>query len=174
MRSLTPEVFAFDHNYITRADGKLKMRDNAIIGEDVLQTETASPTSQKLTVNGKAQKTEIYNINGSNYFKLRDMAALLNGTGSQFSVDFDSARNAIAVTTGAAYTPVGGELGDTKQQSVSAVKSHQSVWVNGRYADLTAYNIGGSNFFKLRDLGTVLGFEVDYDSATATMLVRSR
>lgn len=171
---ITPEALSLDHKYITRADRKLKMRDNAIIGEDTPQTETASPTSQKLTVNGKAQQAEIYNINGSNYFKLRDVAALLNGTGSQFSVDFDSARNAIAVKTGASYTPVGGELGDAKQRSTTAVKSRQSVWVNGRFAELSAYNIEGSNFFKLRDLGTALGFDVDYDTATATILVRSR
>ena len=171
---ITPEALALDHKYIDRANGKLKMRDGAVTGEDTPQTESASPTAQKLTVNGKAQETEIYNINGSNYFKLRDMAALLSGTGSQFSVDFDSARNAIVVNTGAAYAPVGGELGGAKEQAVSAVKSHQSVWIDGKYADLTAYNIGGSNFFKLRDLGAALGFDVDYDGATATMLVESR
>ena len=131
-------------------------------------------TTQKLTVDGVAKNTEIYNIDGANYFKLRDMAALLNGTGSQFSVDYDAARSTIVVKTGAAYSPVGGELATGTDKSSTAVASTQNIEINGSKADLAAYNIGGNNFFKLRDLGTALGFDVDYDTATATMLVKSR
>lgn len=132
------------------------------------------PTSQKLTVNGVAKNTEIYNIDGSNYFKLRDMAALLNGTGSQFSVKYDAARNTIVVKTGEAYTPVGGELATGTDKSASAVASAQSIEINGAKVELTAFNIGGNNFFKLRELGAALGFDVDYDNATATMIVKSK
>ena len=141
-------------------------------------TPSANPvvalTNQKLTVNGEAKNTEIYNIDGSNYFKLRDMAALLSGTGSQFSVDYDAARSTIVVKTGAAYTAIGGELATGTDKSASAVASAQSIEIDGKKADLSAYNIGGNNFFKLRDLGTALGFDVDYDSATATMIVKSK
>ena len=38
-------------------------------------------SAQKLSVDGKAVDCERYNIDGSNYFKLRDLAFLLNGTG---------------------------------------------------------------------------------------------
>ena len=132
------------------------------------------PTSQKLTVDGAAKNTEIYNIDGSNYFKLRDIAALLTGTGSQFSVDFDAARSTIVVKTGKAYSFAGGELVTGTDKSASAVASAQSIEINGKKVDLTAYNIGGNNFFKLRDLGTALNFDVDYDSAAATMIVKSK
>ena len=131
-------------------------------------------TSQKLTVDGAAKDTEIYNIDGSNYFKLRDMAALLGGTGSQFSVEYDAARQTIVVRTGAAYAPVGGELSVGQDKSATAVPSAQSIEINGTTASLTAYNIGGNNYFKLRELGTALNFGVDYDAATATMLVTSK
>ena len=132
------------------------------------------PSSQKLSVDGVEQSTEIYNINGSNYFKLRDMAALLDGTGSRFSVSYDDAAKRISVTTGEAYTAVGGELSTGTDKSDSTVMSSQSIQVNGEVMDLTAYNIGGNNFFKLRELGEALGFDVDYDEATRTMLVTSR
>ena len=36
-----------------------------------------------------------------------------------------------------------------------------------------AFNIGGNNYFMLRDLGEALGFEVDYDAATRTMIMNS-
>lgn len=131
-------------------------------------------TGQKLSVDGAAKNTEIYNIDGSNYFKLRDMAALLNGTGSQFSVVYDAARKTIVVVTGAAYTADGSELKTGTDKSASAVRSAQSIEINGEKAALSAYNIGGNNFFQLRELGKKLNFGVDYDNETKTMLVISR
>ncbi len=135
------------------------------------------PTQQALKVNGTAKETEIYNINGSNYFKLRDMAALLSGTAAQFSVDFKD--GAIIVKTGEAYTAVGGELtipeaAQTSEKAAGAVKSSQSLQINGEAAFLAPYNIGGNNFFALRDLGAALGFGVDYDKDTNTMLVTTK
>ncbi len=131
-------------------------------------------TAQNLTVNGIAKNTEIYNIDGSNYFKLRDMAALLSGTSSQFSVDWDAASSTIVIKTGTAYTSVGGELSIGEDKSASAVQSAQKVTVDGRIVELVAYNIGGNNFFKLRDLGNTLGFGVDWNGATSTMVVKSK
>ena len=115
-----------------------------------------------------------YNINGSNYFKLRDVAALLNGTGSQFALEYDAAAREIVLTTGEAYTPDGSELTAGEDQSATAVRSSQSLTIDGESASLTAFNIGGNNYFMLRDLGEALGFEVDYDAATRTMIINSK
>ncbi|MGN1001447.1 MAG: hypothetical protein ACI4PC_01630 [Oscillospiraceae bacterium] len=136
------------------------------------------PTLQSLTVDGEAvEGAEIYNINGSNYFKLRDIAILLNGTEAQFSVDYDEATNTMIVNTGKAYTAIGGELASGTDKSASTVKSSQALVIDGKTinmsAAMSAYNIGGNNFFKLRDLGTALGFTVDYDEATNTMVITS-
>ena len=133
------------------------------------------PTNQALTVNGEAVTgAQVYNINGSNYFKLRDVAALLNGTGSQFALEYDAAAREIVLTTGEAYTPDGSELTAGEDQSATAVRSNQSLTIDGESASLTAYNIGGNNYFMLRDLGEALGFEVDYDAAARTMIINSK
>ena len=57
-------------------------------------------STQNLKVNGENVDCEKYNIDGRNYFKLRDLAALLDGTASQFDVDYDTATNTMIVTTG--------------------------------------------------------------------------
>ena len=132
------------------------------------------PTTQNLTVDGEKKETEIYNINGNNYFKLRDVAMLLNNTGVQFSITYDAASQTILITTGKAYTPQGGELQTGQDRSASCVKSAQALVINGQPVELTAYNLGGNNFFQLRELGSALGFGVDYDDATRTILVTSR
>ena len=169
---ITPEVFALDHKYYDRY--RVRYSEGVLIGEESPDTFRISRSSQKLNVGGVERSAEVYNINGSNYFKLRDIAVLLSGTGSQFGVSYDSAHKTISVTTGMPYFPTGGELAAGQDNSSAAVRSAQQLFINGRPYKLIAYNIGGNNFFKLRDLGAALGFHVGYDSATATMLVRSR
>lgn len=130
---------------------------------------------QKLQVDGILVECEKYNINDANYFKLRDLAYILNGTGSQFSVEWNAAENKVEIVTGRAYLPVGGELQVTGDHSETAVKSPQTIVLNGKeVSSLSVYNIHDNNYFKLRDLGEALGFTVDYDEKTWTMLVTSR
>lgn len=133
----------------------------------------ASP--QNLSVDGVDADCDKYNIDGSNYFKLRDLAQLLSKTDSRFSVSFDEQSNAVTVVSGKEYTPVGGELARGRDQPKTAVVSKQSVLIDGKAADgLSVYNIGGNNYFKLRDLGDALGFTVDYDADSNTAIVLSK
>ena len=144
---------------------------SGVVAVTVVGKPTVQLTTQALKVYGETTDTEIYNISGYNYFKLRDIAALLNGTGAQFSVSFDEESRSVSITTGAAYEAVGGELELGEDKSATCVLSNWSIEVNGEKKDVVAYNLGGNNFFKLRDLGAALGFGVDYDEATRTMLV---
>ena len=108
-------------------------------------------STQLLTVDGKPIDCERYNIDGYNYFKLRDLAWVLNGTGSQFDVDYDAAAGTMIVTTGYPYThPNGTELKLGADMSATAVPSPQSIRIDGKArSDLSAFNIGNSNYFKL-------------------------
>ena len=127
---------------------------------------------QNLTVNGVSQDVEKYNIDGYNYFKLRDIAYLLNGTPAQFSVEWDAAANAARIVSGQPYTANGSELVIGADRSATAVRSPQTIVIDGEVrSDLAAFNLAGNNFFKLRDLSEALGFQVDYDAATNTAVV---
>ena len=44
-------------------------------------------------------------------------------------------------------------------------------YLDGTQIALHSYNIGGSNFFRLRDLGRVLDFGVGYDAETGTVSI---
>ncbi len=137
---------------------------------------SAQLSAQNLSVNGNTVQCEKYNIDGSNYFKLRDLAQLLNGTGSQFDVGWDAAAGVVSITTNHAYTtPNGTELVVGEDQSATAQVSAQTIMIDGVVrTDLTVYNIGGSNFFKLREMGEALGFDVDYNGDTNTAIVISK
>jgi|GEM_PF-2947265 len=133
--------------------------------------QSAVATGQSVSFNGQAVALEVYNIDGSNYFKLRDIAALVNGSADQFSVSFDLAAREMIAVTGEAYTPVGGELATGEDKSATCVVSPWKLKVDGAYKSAYVYNIGGNNFFKLRDLGSIFGFSVAYDEAARTMLI---
>ena len=130
---------------------------------------------QKLTVDGQNVACEKYNIDGYNYFKLRDLACLLDGTGSMFSVHYDDARGAMIVETGERYTRQNGDLELGEDKSWTAGVSTQKLFIDGvQREDLSAFNIGGYNYFKLQELGPILGFDVSYDKPSNTAQIFSR
>ncbi len=133
-------------------------------------------SGQSLRLDGKPVVCQKYNIDGRNYFMLRDLALLLNGTGSRFSVNWDGAKRCVSIVSGEEYIPDGSELDlSLGDQSASAAPSTQTIVVNGEErSDLTVYNIGGHNYFQLRELGAVLGFFVDYHKPSNTAIIISR
>ncbi len=123
---------------------------------------TANPTNDKLTVNGVLADPTVYKIGGSNYFKIRDVAAVLNGTGKQFAVGYSGGK--VTVTSGQPYDATGKELAGAPSESKTASRSNDSIVIDGTEASLTVYKIGGSNYFKLRDLGKALNFYVGWEA----------
>lgn len=126
---------------------------------------------QTVTYNGEQVEMDVYNIDGYNYFKLRDVAALVSESTKRFEVGFSAEEFTVNCTTNKAYTAVGGEMAKGEDQSANCVASRWLMIVDGDIVDCDIYNIGGNNFFKLRDLGAALGFEVGYDEATNTALI---
>ncbi len=124
----------------------------------------ALPSASAIRIAGRDVQLEAYEIGGSNYVKLRDAALLMQQSGKGFSVGWDAATQTVAIRTGQAYTPVGGEMA-VQQTSVSprAVFSSDTVLWDGREMVLCAYEIGGSNFFRLRDLMALLDVAVGWD-----------
>lgn len=132
---------------------------------------TATPTASTVLLNGQNVAFDAYVINGNNYFKLRDLAYALSGTGKQFEVSWDGAANAIAMTSGQPYTPVGGELASKGTGAQTPVPNKSKVYLDGTEISLTAYTIQGNNYFKLRDLGAALDFCVEWDGANNTVVI---
>ena len=130
-------------------------------------------STQHVTVNGMEQRIEHYNIDGYNYFKLRDLACVLIGTANGFGIAYDDAARRIDLYPGEAYTPLPTDLQPGEDRSDTATLSTQILYIGGERVVLQAYNIGGFNFFKLRDLAPYLGFRVDYDENTRTAMIET-
>lgn len=139
-----------------------------------LTNPTAHVSRHKVTLNGAKADLAAYTINGSNYFKLRDLAKALKGLDSEFEVKWNAAQQRIDLTSRTAYTPVGGEQTALPAGNKAASLTNASVYLDGKPLSLTAYSISGNNYFKLRDLGDALGFSVDWDNATSTVTISAQ
>jgi hypothetical protein len=155
-----------------RKDGKVGVIRNVSTGKEVPKTVTATPTSSKVIVNGANITFEAYAIQGNNYFKLRDLAMAVKGTSKQFEVTWDGARNAINLVSKKSYTIAGGELAVSENPSAkTAAASTSKIFVDGSEAVLTAYTIGGNNYFKLRDVLKVFNIGVCWDGTRNTISI---
>ena len=132
---------------------------------------TAQPTSSRVLINGKDIAFNAYNISGSNYFMLRDLAFTLSGTAKQFSVGWDGSKNAITLTSGRPYTSVGGEMTGKGTGSKPATPTSSKIYLDGKEVSFTAFNIEGNNYFKLRDIGQAFDFGIGWDAASNTISV---
>ena len=52
-----------------------------------------------------------------------------------------------------------------------ANSSNQKFYLNNQRVSLTVYEIGGSNYVKLRDIGEAVDFGITYDAATNTVTI---
>jgi len=135
----------------------------------VTENINATPTASTVLVNGKAVEFEAYNINGYNYFKLRDLAQAVNNTEKNFEVTWDGAKNAINLISNKSYTPIGGELAKGDGKTKVATPTASKIYKDGEEISLTAYNINGYNYFKLRDIAKIFDIGVTWDGATNTI-----
>lgn len=139
--------------------------------KEKVETKEVKASSQKVKLNGKDVVIYGYIIDNYNYFKLRDVAAVLKDTEAKFGVEYKD--EVATLTKGADY-----KVADTDQKEVKKVSkgilTNDKVMVGDKALTATAYKIDNSNYYKLRDLGEALGFGVDFDKATNTVLLTSK
>ena len=106
-----------------------------------------------------------YNIADNNYFKLRDIGTLVG-----FGVEWNGEMQTVEIST-ARTTPSTEGISDTAASGAVAKISDQKITVDGVQVNMTAYQIDGNNYVKLRDIGKQVNFGVGYDNATASVRI---
>jgi len=161
--------------------GEVTAQSAAIDEPEQVQTEqqqtaaeevNAQLSRQTITVNGRALDVKAYNIDGHNYVMLRDLAAMLAGTPAKFTVGFDERENKVTIEKGVDYD--GALSSDPRDLSRSAMRSRQVVCCDGNVLEgLNVFNIGGNNFFSLRELAEFIGYGITYDEASDTAIIKA-
>lgn len=119
----------------------------------------AIPSACKFYINSKSVNITSYLIDDTNYIKLRDFAAILDGTQAEFAIDF--ANNKITITKNSQYNFIGSELSGKADVAVKQAKKSTGILEN-----FTSYNIENNNYISIRELCDAFGVQIAYDVNT--------
>ncbi len=133
----------------------------------------AQPSTQTVTVNGEETEFQMYALvdeegNATNYISLRQLASAISGTKAQFDVGWSGSINLVK---GVPYTPNGNE-NDLPFEGVQPyVANLPTLKLDGKKGTADSITLtddagGGYTYFKLRDLGKLLGFAVGWSAET--------
>ena len=157
-------------------------------------------TTQAVTVNGEKVDFEGFNIEGFNYFKLEDVAAAVDKNvtfdGKTFTIEEAPAEETTAPTTTApteettattaptttapteetTATTAPTEATEATAETTEEAPAEEEAAVEEGTEETTdveysSIEVEGVEYFKLRDLADIIGFGVDYDAATSTVVI---
>jgi len=129
----------------------------------------AIPASRDMVVGGEVVTLPFYHIGSESFFRLRDIAYVLNGTDARFIVGWDGEINAVFIVGGQPYITRGDELAPLNAYILSDVSESADIFVDGKKADFTAYLIDGSHFVMLEQIST-MGFNWYVDQHDAFVI----
>ncbi len=129
------------------------------------------PIASNVLINNKKVLFDAYTIDGSNYFKLRDLAFSLRDTEKKFDVVWDSIKETISLVSNTPYTIIGGEMIGQNGEHEKAIPNESVILIDGREIKMISYTINGNNYFKLRDIGQVFDFSVNWDGNLNTISI---
>ena len=137
------------------------------------KTVDAVKNTKKVTLDGEEVKIGSYDVEGYNYLKLRDVAAILNTKKCQFNVGFDKPTKLITVELAKGYEKVEGDLAEIKDEKAKAIVSVKKILVNGEEKEIKTALINEYNYMQLRDLGSLVGLDVKYDAKDKVIMLNS-
>lgn len=137
------------------------------------KTVDAVKNTKKVTLDGEEVMVGAYDVEGYNYLKLRDVAAILNTKKCQFNVGFDGPTKLITVELAKGYEKVEGDLAEIKDEKAKAIVSVRKILVNGEEKEIKTALINEYNYMQLRDLGSLVGLDVKYDKVNKVIMLKS-
>ncbi|UQK58931.1 hypothetical protein [Fenollaria massiliensis] len=137
------------------------------------KTVDAVKNTKKVTLDGEEVKVGAYDVEGYNYLKLRDVAAILNAKKCQFNIGYDEPRKLITVELAKAYEKQEGDLAEIKEEKAKAIVSVKKILVNGEEKEIKTALINEYNYMQLRDLGSLVGLDVKYDAKNKVIMLNS-
>ena len=97
---------------------------------------------------------------------------MLFRSNKQYNVGWDNMTRQVSIERGKPYQPVAGEISLSLGTTPTLGRQPKdALSLDGRTVDTQKYNIGGNNYFKLRDLAELLNFQVLWDNSSRTIRI---
>ncbi len=107
---------------------------------------------------------DLFNYQGTNYFSIRDIGALLNGSECSFSIEYDNDKDIVIVNKNEDYVSTGTEF----NQSIGKKKTKRNsdtIYVKSEDVEFTlkTYYINNRNYIALRDICNIIDLNIKWD-----------
>jgi len=140
----------------------------------ISKKENANISKQKIYINGNLVNFETYNILDNNYVKLRDVVYMIGKYNLNYNITWNAEKQRIDIISNKKYVTEGNEMKILNSNKVTktGIKNSSSIFVDEISRNILAYTIDGYNYMKLRDLGNVLNFEVEYNENNNSVYIK--
>lgn len=132
------------------------------------------PVTSSILVDERSMQLGGFNINGNTYYKLRNIAYLLNGTDKQFDVVYDTEKSSIVMQLGRSY------LGEKSGENVDNIRNMKieekqvSLYLQDEYHQFLGYMINGNTYVKIRDVAALLDMKIEWSNETKEIALVTR
>ena len=134
----------------------------------------AYESNARLSLNNEGNMyLQPYTIDGYTYFGLREVCGALQGTVNEFDLNWNSGNKTTVIKTKTTGVPIISMSYTISYGQIIATPVDVAIEVDGQMVNMKAYNINSYNYFKLRDLADIIGFEVEWNAATKTINIVS-
>ena len=114
----------------------------------------------------------VFEINGQQYFRIRDIAYALIGTRKQFNVAWDADTRTVTITSGLPYSSVTlSEIHESPPDDKTAIKISHKYLADGKTVHIVTYNIDDESYVRLTDIGNALNFYTLWNESTGKYFV---
>lgn len=134
----------------------------------------AKNTNTSILLDGESIKLKSYNIGNNNYYKIRDIAALLYKTDCEFDVAWNEKEQRVEVLKNTRYRDYDGMPKKGDWFNRPALVSTMPIYDKHKKLNFKGYLVEGNNYYKLRDMGEYFGFKVDWDQARQTIVIDTK
>lgn len=114
-------------------------------------------------------QVDSYVIEGATYLKLTDIAYLLSNSKMAFNIQWDSETKVTQLIKRDGYIHDWDDDNLPRDQTRKAIPNEMSVNINGQNYLLQSYLIEGRNHIKMKDVATLLGYQINWDASTSTI-----
>lgn len=135
------------------------------------KSSTGIPNPATVKINGKEIAFDAYNINGNNFFKLRDLAYSINNSTKKFAIDWDNSLKAVNMTIGSSYKANGSEMSAKGTSSQKADITNSVLYLNKTRIYPLTYIIKNNNYVKLQDWAKAMDIKISYDNTKKLITV---
>lgn len=155
--------------------------------ENYVEVETVNETQEikraklsedKFLFNDEDVYITTFKVEDENYFKISDLAALLEDTDKKFNVEFNEENLVVIITKGENYKKIQTDLKEQELGETDAYQGLHKLYINDgqemKKLEIKSYNILGNNYYRLRDLGKELGFGAAYNFKKSLVMLDTR